>query len=274
MCSLLDPDHPSAYLAVHPIYVELRERSERKMAGVVRASMAMCTTVYMLTAVFGFLLFGQDIMGDVLANFDHDLSIPLSKLVSEHGHAVPEGQWMGPTSGSKFACSQIGGQAGTSTTSLGGQAGLASWCNSLFCKVRVTDTEWLLKMTPEDGSCSGVLRPMTSCELGVCVQINDVVRLSYALHLLGVFPLIHYSFREVVDSMVFPSSPPLAESPTRFYSITAVLLSLTFIGSVFVPNIWVAFEFTGATAAVSLGFTFPALIAWRWGAKVAGSRER
>jgi hypothetical protein len=106
------------------------------------------------------------------------------------------------------------------------------------------------------------------------VQINDVVRLSYALHLLGVFPLIHYSFREVVDSMVFPSSPPLAESPTRFYSITAVLLSLTFIGSVFVPNIWVAFEFTGATAAVSLGFTFPALIAWRWGAKVAGSLER
>jgi amino acid permease len=94
MCSLLYPDHPSGYLAVHPIYVELRERSEKKMAGVVRASMAMCTTVYMLTAVFGFLLFGQDIMGDVLANFDHDLSIPFSKLVSEHGLTVQEERWI------------------------------------------------------------------------------------------------------------------------------------------------------------------------------------
>jgi sodium-coupled neutral amino acid transporter 2 len=27
-----------------------------------------------------------------------------------------------------------------------------------------------------------------------------------------------------------------------------------------VPNIWVAFQFTGATATVCLGFIFPALI--------------
>ena len=107
-----------------------------------------------------------------------------------------------------------------------------------------------------------------------CAQVNDVVRLSYALHLLGVFPLIHFSFREVVDAMLFSGAPPLAHSPARFYGITVALLTLTFIGSAFVPNIWVAFEFTGATAAVSLGFTFPALIAWRWGGKLAGSRER
>lgn len=106
------------------------------------------------------------------------------------------------------------------------------------------------------------------------MQVNDVVRVSYALHLLGVFPLIHFAFREVVDALIFPSAPSLAHSPMRFYGITAALLTLTFIGSAFVPNIWVAFEFTGATAAVSLGFTFPALIAWRWGAKLAGSRER
>jgi hypothetical protein len=40
-------------------------------------------------------------------------------------------------------------------------------------------------------------------------------------------------------------------------SAAGALLSLTFIGSAFVLNIWVAFEFTGDTAAVCWGLRSP-----------------
>ncbi|KAG4154586.1 hypothetical protein ERO13_D03G060602v2 [Gossypium hirsutum] len=93
--------------------------------------------------------------------------------------------------------------------------------------------------------------------------LNYIVRVGYILHLVLVFPVIHFSLRQTVDNLVFEGSAPLTESKKRSLTLTVVLLVLIYIGSTMIPNIWTAFKFTGATTAVSLGFTFPALIALR-----------
>ncbi|CAF2177465.1 unnamed protein product [Brassica napus] len=95
--------------------------------------------------------------------------------------------------------------------------------------------------------------------------VNYIVRVGYILHLVLVFPVIHFSLRETVDTLLFEGSPPLCESKKRSLGLTVILLALIYIGSTMIPNIWTAFKFTGATSAVSLGFTFPALIALRLG---------
>lgn len=93
--------------------------------------------------------------------------------------------------------------------------------------------------------------------------LNYIVRIGYILHLILVFPVIHFSLRQTVDELVFEGSPPLSESRKRSLGLTAILLILIYIGSTMIPNIWTAFKFTGATTAVSLGFIFPSLVALR-----------
>ncbi|KAJ6416091.1 hypothetical protein OIU84_004819 [Salix udensis] len=93
--------------------------------------------------------------------------------------------------------------------------------------------------------------------------LNYIVRIGYILHLILVFPVVHFSLRQTVDALVFEGSAPLSESRKRSLALTAVLLALIFLGSTMIPNIWTAFKFTGATTAVSLGFIFPALVALR-----------
>ncbi|KAE8680843.1 putative Tetratricopeptide repeat-like superfamily protein [Hibiscus syriacus] len=100
--------------------------------------------------------------------------------------------------------------------------------------------------------------------------LNYIVRVGYVLHLVLVFPVIHFSLRETVDNLVFNGSAPLVESKRRSSALTAVLLVLIYLGSTVIPNIWTAFKYTGATTAVSLGFTFPALIALRLGEEDKG----
>lgn len=93
--------------------------------------------------------------------------------------------------------------------------------------------------------------------------LNYIVRVGYILHLILVFPVIHFSLRQTVDALVFEGSPPLSESRKRSLGLTAVLLILIYLGSTMIPNIWTAFKFTGATTAVSLGFIFPSLVTLR-----------
>ena len=93
--------------------------------------------------------------------------------------------------------------------------------------------------------------------------LNYIVRVGYILHLILVFPVIHFSLRQTVDALVFEGSPPLSESRKRSLGLTVVLLVLIYIGSTMIPSIWTAFKFTGATTAVSLGFIFPSLVALR-----------
>ncbi|XP_057447785.1 amino acid transporter AVT6A-like [Lotus japonicus] len=156
---------------VHSIDNELENSSQ--MHGVVRTSLALCSSVYLLTSFFGFLLFGDGTLDDVLANFDTDLGIPFGSV------------------------------------------------------------------------------------------LNDAVRFSYAAHLVLVFPVVFYAVRVNIDGLLFSSSRPLALDNFRFASITSTLVAIIFLGANFIPSIWDIFQFTGATAAVCVGFIFPAAITLR-----------
>ncbi|WOL12323.1 sodium-coupled neutral amino acid transporter 2 [Canna indica] len=156
---------------VHSIENELDDPSQIKP--VVRVSIALCSTVYITTSFFGFLLFGESTLEDVLSNFDSDLGIPYSSL------------------------------------------------------------------------------------------LNDAVRVSYAIHLMLVFPMIFHALRLNLDNLLFPSGSPLSSDKRRFGIITAALLSIIFLAANFIPSIWDAFQFTGATSSVCIGFIFPAAITLR-----------
>ncbi|XP_020571294.1 sodium-coupled neutral amino acid transporter 2-like [Phalaenopsis equestris] len=153
---------------VHSIDNELEDSSQIKP--IVRTSLALCSTVYIATSFFGYLLFGESTLHDVLANFDENLGIPYSAVM------------------------------------------------------------------------------------------NDVVRVSYAVHLMLVFPMIFHALRLNLDGLLFPNARPLSTDNCRFTVTSVTLLSLVFLAANFVPSIWDAFQFTGATAAVCIGFIFPAAI--------------
>ncbi|KAL3618386.1 Amino acid transporter avt6e [Castilleja foliolosa] len=104
-------------------------------------------------------------------------------------------------------------------------------------------------------------------DLGISFSsaLNYIVRIGYIFHLILVFPVIHFSLRQTVDNLIFEGLNPLSESRKRCLVLTFVLLWLIYLGSTMIPNIWTAFKFTGATTAVSLGFTFPSLIALKLG---------
>lgn len=159
------------FSAVHSIENELEDPSQIK--SVVRTSLALCSIIYITTSFFGFLLFGDLTLDDVLSNFDTNLGIPFSS------------------------------------------------------------------------------------------QLNDAVRVSYALHLMLVFPVVFYPLRLNLDGLLFPSSIPLATDNIRFSLLTIGLISVIFLGANFIPSIWDAFQFTGSTAAVCLAFIFPAAITLR-----------
>ncbi|KAL4361638.1 hypothetical protein GQ457_04G023760 [Hibiscus cannabinus] len=167
---------------VHSIDNELEDTTQIKP--VVQTSLALCSIVYIMTSLFGFLLFGDATLEDVLANFDSDLGIPYSSL------------------------------------------------------------------------------------------LNDTVRVSYAAHLMLVFPIVFYPLRLNMDGLLFPSARPLALSNTRFAFTTVGLITVIFLGANFIPSIWDAFQFTGATAAVCLGFIFPAAVTLRDRHSIATKKDK
>ncbi|KAI9118485.1 hypothetical protein K1719_010817 [Acacia pycnantha] len=167
---------------VHPIENELQDPTHMKL--IVGTSLSLCSTVYMATSLFGYLLFGDKTQDDVLANFDGDLGVPFGSF------------------------------------------------------------------------------------------LNDMVRVSYCVHLMLVFPIVFYSLRLNLDGLLFPHALPIAFDSRRFYLVTAFLLSFIFVGANFVPNIWDAFQFTGATAAIGAGFIFPAAIALRDTHGVATKKDK
>ena len=141
------------------------------MTSITRSSLIICTSIYLVTAISGYLLFGDLTAPDVLANFDNELA-------------------------------------------------------------------------------------------GVSPAVNDIIRVSYALHVILVFPVIYYSLRNITDELLFPAAPlALAKDNRRFFTITGVELVIIYVGSVFVPNIWAAFDLTGATSTMMIGLVFPALVA-------------
>ncbi|MCL7032676.1 hypothetical protein MKW94_028249 [Papaver nudicaule] len=167
---------------VHPIYNELEVPSQ--IQSIVRSSLGLCSTVYVTTSFFGFLLFGDSTLDDVLANFDTNLGIPYSSL------------------------------------------------------------------------------------------LNDAVRVSYALHLMLVFPIIFFALRLNMDGLLFPSAGPLSSDNKRFAMISTGLIVIVFVGANFIPSIWDAFQFTGATAAVCIGFIFPACITLKDPRRIATRKDK
>lgn len=94
--------------------------------------------------------------------------------------------------------------------------------------------------------------------------LNDTVRLSYALHLMLVFPLLNFSLRNSIDEILFPKKPPLSTDTARFVSLTLIVLVVSYLAAIAFPNIWYFFQFTGSTSAVCLAFIFPGAIVLRY----------
>ena len=156
---------------VHPIGSELGKPSD--MIRAVQISLVLSAAIYFAIGLFGYLLFGDSIMSDLLVNFD-----------------------------------------------------------------RSSDT------------ATGAV-------------LNDAVRLSYALHLMLVFPVLNFPLRANIDEFLFPKKPLLASDTKRFVALTLVLLVFSYLAAVAFPNIWYLFQFVGSTSAVCLAFIFPGAIALR-----------
>ncbi|CAN8268027.1 unnamed protein product [Cochlearia groenlandica] len=165
---------------VHPIGFELNE--PLKIIPSTNISVVLCAAIYFATGLFGYLLFGDSTMSDILVNFDH-------------------------TSGGSL--------------------------------------------------------------------LNDVVRLSYALHLMLVFPLLNFSLRANLDELLFPMGKPVLEKDAkRFLGLTLAVLVCCFLSAIAVPDIWYFFQFLGSTTTVSIAFIFPAAIVLRNVNGVSTSREK
>ncbi|KAI3705674.1 hypothetical protein L1987_75913 [Smallanthus sonchifolius] len=93
--------------------------------------------------------------------------------------------------------------------------------------------------------------------------LNDIVRLSYAFHLMLVFPLLNFSLRANIDELIFPNKSLLVKDTKRFLSLTFVLLATAYLLAIVIPNIWYLFQFMGSTAAVCIAFIFPGALALR-----------
>lgn len=160
------------FSTVHPIGFEFDKPSD--MITAVRISLALCAAIYFSVGLFGYLLFGESIMSDILINFDQSSGSAISSL------------------------------------------------------------------------------------------LNDLVRLSYALHLMLVFPMLNFSLRANIDELLFSQKPLLAKDTKRFLSITLVLLVFSYTAAITIPDIWYFFQFLGSTSAVCLAFIFPGVIVLRY----------
>ncbi|KAM0950518.1 putative amino acid transporter, transmembrane domain-containing protein [Dioscorea sansibarensis] len=156
---------------VHPIRAELDKSSDMTMA--VRISLLICTVIYATIGLFGYLLFGESTMADILSNFDRSSGSAVSPV------------------------------------------------------------------------------------------LNDIVRLSYAFHLMLVYPLLNYSLRLNIDELFFPRARPLTLDKARFVSLTVILLGAIYLAAIVIPSIWTLFQFSGSTTAVCLSLIFPGAIALR-----------
>ncbi|XP_050221898.1 amino acid transporter AVT6A-like [Mercurialis annua] len=170
------------HVNIHTIENELKDSS--LIQPVVRTSVALCSTVYILTSLFGILLFGDSTLDNVLTNFDTNLGVPYNNV------------------------------------------------------------------------------------------LNDVIRISYALHLILVFPVVFHPLRLNLDGLLFPSARPLSSDNRRFTLISIALISVIFLGATFIPSIWVAFQFTGATSSNAIGFIFPAAVVLRDRHLVASKKDK
>ncbi|XP_009763496.1 amino acid transporter AVT6C isoform X1 [Nicotiana tabacum] len=104
---------------------------------------------------------------------------------------------------------------------------------------------------------------MSSGSVAISPILNDVVRLSYALHLMLVFPLLNFSLRANIDELIFPKKEHLSTDTKRFMYLTLILLALSYLVAIAIPSIWYIYQFMGSTSNACLAFIFPGAIALR-----------
>lgn len=107
--------------------------------------------------------------------------------------------------------------------------------------------------------------------------LNDIVRLSYAVHLALVFPVINFSMRLNIDELLFSNDdnkPELASDTPRFMGLTLSLFAVTYVVAVAIPNIWYFFQFLGSTTIVTLAFIVPPAIILRDKHGIATTKDR
>jgi sodium-coupled neutral amino acid transporter 2 len=78
-----------------------------------------------------------------------------------------------------------------------------------------------------------------------------------------VFPIVFFALRLNFDGLLFHNSEHISLDNRRFTIISISLLVVIYLAANFIPSIWDAFQVTGATAAVLIGFIFPAMIILR-----------
>lgn len=94
--------------------------------------------------------------------------------------------------------------------------------------------------------------------------LNDTVRISYALHVLLVYPVMNFSLRVNIDELLFPKKRDLASDTPRFVSLSCAMLAITYILAIAIPDIWSLFQFLGSTTILFLAFIFPGAIILRY----------
>ncbi|KAG9153166.1 hypothetical protein Leryth_024367 [Lithospermum erythrorhizon] len=70
------------HVNVHPIRAELDKPSE--MSAAVRISLIVCVAIYFAVGFFGYLLFGDSIMADMLVNFDESSGSLIGTILNPH----------------------------------------------------------------------------------------------------------------------------------------------------------------------------------------------
>ncbi|KAI9110675.1 hypothetical protein K1719_018113 [Acacia pycnantha] len=104
--------------------------------------------------------------------------------------------------------------------------------------------------------------------------LNTLVRLSYAFHIILVFPISNFSLRANVDELLFPEKPALATDNKRFAILTLVLIFFSYLMAIALPDIWYFFQFIGSTSAVCLAFIFPGSLALRGAHGISTRRDK
>ncbi|CAL0320349.1 unnamed protein product [Lupinus luteus] len=103
---------------------------------------------------------------------------------------------------------------------------------------------------------------------------NSLVRVSYVLHIMLVFPLVNFSLRTNLDELLFHKKALLIKDNKRFVILTLVLLVFCYLAAIAVPDIWYFFQFMGSTTAVCLAFIFPGMIVLRNASGISSSRDK
>ena len=107
----------------------------------------------------------------------------------------------------------------------------------------------LKSFTPE------ALSPILGPSLAGTTQV--VVRASYLIVLLCHAPIVSYGLRELLLEIVFKDQDIHAGAYT---GTTILIVAISYVASVVIPNMWTFLQVTGATASLSLAYIIPALL--------------